>query len=785
MGHVFVSYSRRQFYAARQLTAGLAAAGLDPWFDVERLVPGTDWDAALNRAVDDAEALVLVASKDALASAYVEREWRRARDGGIPVVVAVVRGTPLPPDLAAAPRVELRRRFAAGTRRLAGVLRGDDPPPARRWSRWPAAVLLVATALAANVLAALGLVTVAALDLDLPVPPAHVLATTAMALAGLFYAGWLLRPLTGFLTACARFVTLSVPLYGAVPLLFVVWGGYASLISAVNHGSSVINQLSISGDRTEPYVLVLLPLLLLNVTALLLLHRSATVLRWLPPGEGPHRLLARLDATDHLTAPAAPATPRSVQVEHAPADALIAAEVASAFRTAGVEVVAEDADLRLVLVSNAIGWTHLAPALRGGRAIAVLACGVRLPAEAEELHRFQWLDFRDGRTDRLRAFAASLTAGAGRVPLPPVPRAADAFDAPRPAKIVLECLAAAGAVFALSAAFTAGLAVPKEERVHTTERPTVPNPPLPYTRPPWHQLLSCPPGGGLLDVPLPTRPVPTFSMPPLKLPLPTRPLPTRPLAAQPPAVSPPAARPPAAQPPAAQPPAAQPPAAQPPAARPPAAQPPAVQPPAVQPPAVQPPAAQPVSLPRATNPPPPTLPDKSDLSPDTASTSPSPRAGGCRFVAPALTPASPRPNFIENPDFPALPDTADTVLRWRAWLAAAMAVLALTIAYRLGRRELRRDTFQNGMFALFGMAAAWALMGVTELTPLRLVYYAAIWIAAAVALGKHGTVVLEWLPDNHRRDRRLLRSAPAALLPPTLPTVVLLLAVWYAGGVVL
>nr|WP_221380302.1 TIR domain-containing protein [Actinoplanes polyasparticus] len=41
-GHVFVSYSRRQFHAARQLTAALHGHGIDAWFDVQRLVPGTD-----------------------------------------------------------------------------------------------------------------------------------------------------------------------------------------------------------------------------------------------------------------------------------------------------------------------------------------------------------------------------------------------------------------------------------------------------------------------------------------------------------------------------------------------------------------------------------------------------------------------------------------------------------------------------------------------------------------------------------------------------------------------
>lgn len=42
---VFVSYSRRDFHAAEAVTAALwAHEPLDPWFDLERLRPGMDWE---------------------------------------------------------------------------------------------------------------------------------------------------------------------------------------------------------------------------------------------------------------------------------------------------------------------------------------------------------------------------------------------------------------------------------------------------------------------------------------------------------------------------------------------------------------------------------------------------------------------------------------------------------------------------------------------------------------------------------------------------------------------
>ncbi len=752
-GHVFVSYSRRQFHAARQLAIVLSEQGLDTWFDVERLVPGTDWSATIDRAVDEAAALVVVASADAIASAYVTEEWRRAMARGIPVYVATVRGSRLPADLAACPRADLRGRFEPAAAGLAAAIQGGSGLKApRRWALWPASVLLVAAALALNALAAAGLLVVAALDLDYPIPDHHRAAAAAMAVSGLIYAGWLLQPLLGFAGGRARLIEIRLPLYGAVPLLFIVWGVFGSLISAVNHGVSFINEASISGDRTGPYVLVLAPLLLVDVAALRVLGRSAAVLRMLPAGEGPRRSRAKLDARRRPVAPG-PATPIStIAVHHAEADSVIAEQLAAAFRSAGARVDSTDPDLRLVVVSNATTWDEVAAPLRRGRAVAVLACSVHLPAEAEDLRRIQWLDFRDGQFDPVRDFAASLTHPSPAHPSPadpsspaesasltdsappvnpvspahpvvrvraaPVPRAVDAFDAPRPTKIVLECLVAAATVFALSAVLTATLAPPSEDRVHTNEFPMVANPPPIPARTTWHPLLECGPG----LVPASPRALPpSAGVPPAS-----------------PRVPPKSARAPTTAPRALRTPTG--------------------------------------GLPNFPGP----LPTFSWPGPTFPGALPLPT---CRIVVPTPEATSPRPLAIENPKYPALPESADFVLRVRAWLAAALALLALALAVRLERRALRRDVFEAGMLALFVLSGVWALLGVAEVKQ-RLLWYAAVWIVAAVGLTRHASTITEWLPGT-RRPRHHLRAVPAGLLRPTLPTALLLLGVWYAGGVVL
>ncbi len=83
---VFVSYSRRDFHFAEAVTAALwAHEALDPWFDLQRLRPGMNWEAAWDDALETADALLLLASPAAIASGYVRLEWGRALERGIGV----------------------------------------------------------------------------------------------------------------------------------------------------------------------------------------------------------------------------------------------------------------------------------------------------------------------------------------------------------------------------------------------------------------------------------------------------------------------------------------------------------------------------------------------------------------------------------------------------------------------------------------------------------------------------------------------------------------------------
>ena len=86
---VFISYSRSEFYFAEQLAASMRRRGVVVWFDVHELVAGTDWSAAIDRAIAECDTFVFIASRSALASPYVQRERELAAELDRPCVAVL------------------------------------------------------------------------------------------------------------------------------------------------------------------------------------------------------------------------------------------------------------------------------------------------------------------------------------------------------------------------------------------------------------------------------------------------------------------------------------------------------------------------------------------------------------------------------------------------------------------------------------------------------------------------------------------------------------------------
>jgi TIR domain/SIR2-like domain len=79
---VFISYAREDLAAVQQLKAGLEAAGVSTWFDIDRLEGGDDYDHRIQRNIGRCSYFIPVISANTQRrlEAYFRREWGYALD---------------------------------------------------------------------------------------------------------------------------------------------------------------------------------------------------------------------------------------------------------------------------------------------------------------------------------------------------------------------------------------------------------------------------------------------------------------------------------------------------------------------------------------------------------------------------------------------------------------------------------------------------------------------------------------------------------------------------------
>lgn len=94
MSRIFLSYARDDVDAATQLAQGIALAGHDVWWD-HHLHGGSRFAKEIDRALKDAEAVVVMWSEASVDSAWVQDEAAEGRDSGR--LVPVVMGSAKPP----------------------------------------------------------------------------------------------------------------------------------------------------------------------------------------------------------------------------------------------------------------------------------------------------------------------------------------------------------------------------------------------------------------------------------------------------------------------------------------------------------------------------------------------------------------------------------------------------------------------------------------------------------------------------------------------------------------
>jgi TIR domain len=421
---VFVSYSRSDFYFAEQLVVALRRRGVDVWFDVHELAPGNDWSEAIDHAIEACDVFVLVASRAALASPYVQRERDLAAGVGRPQVAVRagrVRG------LGPIPTYDLRSSFKRGASRLASDLAAGTPAGWRPRARLPCPVGVAVYALA-PALSVVFAVVLLALFLQRVV--GHVapgaiqvgvrlgLAGSLVALAGLPPA-WLLwaflRRRLGWLYLRGSLVTMPlIAVVGAVMVeqmatALLPWGAIVSALGAAPEPIRLV--------AAEVLAFLLIPVCLAAGVAT---EFSPGLYRFLRTGAAPRRIRSR--HVGKVPRPDTGGAVRAYRLFAADDDAEVAGEIRRSLADVGIEEAA-DGERDVVVITDRTPAEWLA---RGDLRdpLAVVATSIALPVRGV-LQRFQWTDYRRRRRDTLallgRDLAAAPGPGAEARPAPEVP----------------------------------------------------------------------------------------------------------------------------------------------------------------------------------------------------------------------------------------------------------------------------------------------------------------------------------------------------------------------------
>ncbi|MBC7871068.1 MAG: toll/interleukin-1 receptor domain-containing protein [Chitinophagaceae bacterium] len=123
MSSIFISYSRKDIDFARFLAEQLEAAGFTCWIDFDKIESGAQWLKRIQEGIETSDAFVVVMSRAARDSEWVERETLMAMELHKPLHIALIGDLPLPLHLINRQFIDFREDQEQAVGRLAAALR--------------------------------------------------------------------------------------------------------------------------------------------------------------------------------------------------------------------------------------------------------------------------------------------------------------------------------------------------------------------------------------------------------------------------------------------------------------------------------------------------------------------------------------------------------------------------------------------------------------------------------------------------------------------------------------
>jgi hypothetical protein len=423
MAYTFLSYSRRQLYFAEGLALTLQLAGLDIWFDLQRLEAGTDWSKALERGIADAERMVLVVSQASIESMYTCAEWESHLSSDKPLILVIAEPVKLPEKLRGLPALDFTQQFDAQAQQLAAFLTGDipapnnpvpEPNPLRLRTRFPrdiARVILTLMAPLATGLSTLLYAIVASLRTE-DLQPGDIL---------FFSQTFLILALVALFSAI-QFNRHRISQAGAKRWVLT------SLVLQLLTGTVGILLLTTLPEVPAPLALggwlfLMLPHAVLIGLSLYVylrvLRRSADVLRWFEAGQVDQKLRRRIH--DPLVQAAnvtldterlATIQPVDYELHFDDEDQPLARRIEKAFERVGHQRVeqGDPASHHVAIVTNrsSQSWVQAITKTYRNRLVFVIGSTIDFQATLSDTGQYQWIDFRKGDPKTIETMAKSI-----------------------------------------------------------------------------------------------------------------------------------------------------------------------------------------------------------------------------------------------------------------------------------------------------------------------------------------------------------------------------------------
>jgi hypothetical protein len=447
---LFISYSRQQFYFAESLAVSLEKQGFSVWFDLQQLAPGMDWKQGIDEGLAASERCILIASQSALSSSYVQAEWETILKAGKPLYVVVYEPFSLPANLSpelrealrCAPTVDVRQDFNRGVSRLVDCIRtgsalNDPVPGPNRWNvptRLPRSIWLVTVALLG--LAVEFAILFVAMTFNLDQTQQMIISPATLPAAGIVGYLWVwwhfIHHENGYQTVRTA---LSFGLVGVL--------GTCALPLVSPTASTTVNRLLLGG--------AVMFLILWLAVFLVIVVRSADLLRWFPVGQAPQWLRFHVNGIRQpLLRPRASqetAKKRTVKLHFAPNDERLGSNIKNLLPHFQSVESAQQAEVHIALLSDftprkmVFDWL----AAYGQQMICTVVTAVNLP---EEVKQYQYIDMRGQspfQTEMLADMLAQPDLSQKTFSLYTVPQKLDKLVAPQMVNIFANSLRLFGA----------------------------------------------------------------------------------------------------------------------------------------------------------------------------------------------------------------------------------------------------------------------------------------------------------------------------------------------------